>query len=142
MMQKIFSPLHRCHSTRQCNLIFSQVRGNKSMARPPSIKRRRRRKSSSSIHSDKGDLPFGMNPVDYSTPPPVAPTLIPPPPKGGFQGMLVPFSMFAFIATGIYLYFNHDPETYDYWRKVETGGNIFDNRNDDEDYDDDEEDEE
>lgn len=110
------------------------------MARPPSIKRRRR-KSSSPIHADKGELPFGMNHVDYSILPPIAPTLIPPPPKGGFQGMLVPLSMFTFVATGMYLYFNHDPETYDYWRRVETGANIFDNSNDDEDYDDDDDEE-
>mmetsp|Transcript_8940 Transcript_8940/g.13755 ORF Transcript_8940/g.13755 Transcript_8940/m.13755 type:complete len:141 (+) Transcript_8940:154-576(+) len=140
MMQRIlFRASHTFQPVRKCYRILLQERSKKSLARPPSIKRRRRKSSSPDAG---GDLPFGMNPVDYSIPPPIAPTLIPPPPKRGLRGMLLPLSMFTFFATGIYFYFNHDPETYDYWRKVETGGNIFDFGNDDDVHYEDEEDEE
>jgi hypothetical protein len=85
------------------------------------------------------EYPFGLNPVDYSKPPPIAPMLIPPPQKRGFQRLLAPFNLLLFVGFGVYLLFNNDTETHEYWKRVETGQVLID---DDEDDDDDEEDDE
>jgi hypothetical protein len=54
--------------------------------------------------------------------------------------MIAPVTIVALFASGIYLYFNGDSETYEYWRQVETGGNIVQDDDDDDEYEDDDED--
>lgn len=105
---------------------------------------KRRRKLQPKGNKGKADLtyPYNLNPVDYTKPPPIAPTLIPPPPKGGGQRWLIVGSMLAFAGFGVFLYFNSDSETYEYWKKVETGENIMGDDDDDYDEDYDEDDEE
>ena len=83
------------------------------------------------------EYPYGLNPVDYAKPPPMAPTLVPPPPKRGAQPWLIMGSITAFVGFGVFLYFNSDSETYEYWKRVETGENIMGDDDDDDDYDED-----
>ncbi|KAI2510922.1 hypothetical protein MHU86_3543 [Fragilaria crotonensis] len=86
------------------------------------------------------EYPYGLNPVDYSKPPPIAPMLIPPPPKPGLQQLLNPLMFLICVGFGIYIYYNNDPETYEYWKRVESGAILLDDDDDDEDDDDDDDD--
>jgi hypothetical protein len=74
---------------------------------------------------------FGMKPIDYSSPPPVAPVLIPPPPPGGIRGLLAPALILLFFGSSLYLYFNADEDTIDYWTRVETGELLMDDDDED-----------
>jgi len=118
------------------------TRGKKTMvpgaAKPPTAAMRRRRVEQ--VRSKKGtkENQYGLSPVDYSKPPPIAPELLPPPPKRGFQSMLAPVTIAMFFGFGIYLYFNSDDETYEYWRQVETGGILVQDDDDDDEEEDDE----
>jgi hypothetical protein len=100
----------------------------------------RRRRVQQVRKKGKQDYAYGLTPVDYSKPPSIAPTLIPPPQKRGLQRLLAPATMLAFLGFGVYLYFNSDAETYDYWKRVETGAILI--QDDDEEIDDEENEEE
>jgi hypothetical protein len=108
-------------------------RGKKTMVSPAVRRRRLQYRSHKSPRKEEESFPFGLSPVDYSKPPPIAPTLLPPPPRKGLQRLVSPAIMILFICFGGYLYFNSDKNTYEYWRQVETGGNLIDDEDDEED---------
>jgi len=118
MKQPITQLIHRSRNYLAQSLVLSPtlIRGNKSVANV--VKRRRRPKTT----SNKEEYPYGLNPVDYCKAPAIAPALIPPPPK---KGVILPITIVTFFASGIYLFFNSDSATYDYWKRVERGGIIF-----------------
>ena len=106
---------------------------------PPGV-RRRKIEQVKRVKNRNQEYPYGLNPVDYSKPPPIAPMLIPPPPKPGLQQLVAPFLGLLAVGFGVYIYYNNDPETYEYWKRVETGAILIDDDDDDDD-DNDEDDE-
>ena len=50
--------------------------------------------------------------------------------------------MVLFVGFGVYIYYNNDPEMYEYWKRVETGAILIDDDDDEDDDDDDDDDDE
>jgi hypothetical protein len=124
LFQKRLVILSQSATTRQCRTNTTTA---SSSLRPRRLQRVRKGKSNISQGHE-----FGMKPIDYSFPPPVAPILIPPPPPGGIRGLISPALMLIFFGSSIYLYFNADDDIVDYWTRVESGGLLMDDDDDEE----------
>jgi hypothetical protein len=104
-----------------------QTRQKTMGAKPPTTGRRRRRNEPEEAY------PFGLNPVDYSKPPPITPSPPPPPPKRGLSRYAFPASLLVTLGLTVYIYINNKNDSYEYWRTMQSGGAILDEDDDDED---------
>lgn len=116
---------------------FSQSTVND--ARTSNLQRRngRLQASSSSSSASSEPLPYGMQRVDYTKPPPVwLPPPPPPPIRNPVRRYFGRVVLAAVTGLFVWIYFNQDESVYEYWRKVEQGNVPIDD-DDDEDWEDD-----
>lgn len=83
------------------------------------------------------EYPFGLHPVDYSSPPPIYASPPSPPPKPGLRRYMFPITTAIALGTTAYFYVNNKNDAYDYWEAMQTGGML---PGVEEDYDDDDDD--
>lgn len=130
----------QCYIRRNINVLTSKYTVPSIHNNPTSNQMKTIYRYKTNNKKSKTEYVFGLRPVDFSIKPPLYRAPPPPPPKPGLSRYTFHFTLFIFIGTCGYFYYNNQNDSYEYWEAMQTGGvapGTYDDDDDDDEEDDD-----